>query len=115
MTALIAGNSATGNPIADALLQLGVTGLALLALGWYSRSAIARERQTTDFERARADKAEERNLALQAEILSTITRVTEATTKSTDVITRSTEAQLRMSEVIGAAVAALHDRPSRRP
>jgi hypothetical protein len=85
-------------PIVPSLLQLGVTGIALLALGFYARSSIERERATTDLERQRADKAEARNVELQRQYVELNDSMR---TEVVPVLIRQTDAMARLTEQIG--------------
>lgn len=101
----------TGNPITDALLQYGVLGIAVVALGWvvlrlvkFIQSLLDRERDLIRIERERADRAEARvqelHDTIQRDVIPVVTRVTAATDRQTD-------ASMRMAEVLGSAMAEL--------
>lgn len=105
---LLVEAAATGP--SDVLVQQGVLGVAVLGLAGALLAVVKFVRSLIVREQARADKAETKVSELyeqmQRDVIPTVTRVTEA-------MTRSTEASLRMAEVLGSAVAALRDRDRR--
>lgn len=88
-------------------LQYGAIGAILLVLLVFAYGAIKRERDATDKERARADKAEgekdELNRLMRTEVIPVLTKATEATTRVTDVVGK-------VSDVLAEVSAVLRDR-----
>lgn len=99
--------TAVNDPIGSAqgvFLQYGAVGAILLVLLWFSYGAIRRERDATDRERSRAEKAEEAlaeiNRLMRTEVIPVLTRATEATTRVTDVVGRVTDVLSDVSAVL---------------
>lgn len=85
-------------------LQYGAVGAILLVLLWFAYGAIKRERDATDRERTRAEKAEsekdELNRLMRTEVIPVLTKATEATTRVTDVVGRVTDVLADVNAVL---------------
>jgi hypothetical protein len=85
-------------------VQYGAIGAILLVLLWFAYGAIKRERDATDRERARAEKAEsekdELNRLMRTEVIPVLTKATEATTRVTEVVGRVTDVLADVSAVL---------------
>lgn len=102
--------SAVIDPLASAqgvFVQYGAIGTILSALLWFAYNAIKRERDATDRERTRAEKAEsekdELNRLVRTEVIPVLTKATEATTRVTEVVGK-------VSDVLADVSAVLRDR-----
>src|SRR4051812_41517388 len=99
--------SAAVDPLTSAqgvFLQYGAVGAILLVLLWFAYGAIKRERDATDRERTRAEKAEsekdELNRLMRTEVIPVLTKATEATTRLTDVVGRVTDVLADVNAVL---------------
>lgn len=85
-------------------LQYGAVGAMVLVLLWFAYGAIRRERDATDRERARAEKAESEkddlNRLVRTEVIPVLTKATEATVRVTDVVGRVTEVLADVSSIL---------------
>jgi hypothetical protein len=77
-------------------LQYGAIGAILLVLLWFAAGAIKRERDATDRERARAEKAESEkddlNKVMRTEVIPVLTKATDAIAKVTDTLAEASAA-----------------------